>query len=337
MILNYCKFTFAAFCLLILTCCSKQKNSVIIYVSVDQNYSEKVIERFEEQSGITVLPIYDMEASKTTGLVNRLRAEKSNPVADVFWSGEFVQTISLQHGDILESYHSPSAQSVSENFKDPDGYWTAFAGRARILLVNTNILSQEDYPTSILDIEKTRVSPDQVAMAMPLFGTTYTHAAAIYALWGENRANQFFKTIAESGVRILNGNSSVRDFIAEGKLSYGLTDTDDAYSAIDRGDPVSIIFPDQDSFGTMVIPNTVALIKGGSNQENAKAFIDFLLSKETLDFLIEIGWCHVPLRENSVKPRSSSERPIKFFDMPLEDVYKAYMAHRENLKDLFLK
>jgi len=58
---------------------------VVVYTSVDQVYSEPVIRAFEKRTGILVLPVYDVEASKTTGLVNRLIAERGRPQADVFW------------------------------------------------------------------------------------------------------------------------------------------------------------------------------------------------------------------------------------------------------------
>jgi len=67
--------------------------SVVIYTSVDQVFSEPTLEEFEAQTGIRVLPVYDVEAAKTTGLVTRLIAEKGRPQADVFWSGEIAQAI----------------------------------------------------------------------------------------------------------------------------------------------------------------------------------------------------------------------------------------------------
>jgi len=63
---------------------------------VDQVYAGPVLKRFEVQTGINVLPVYDVEAAKTTGLANRIIAEAGNPQADVYWSGEFAQTISLE-------------------------------------------------------------------------------------------------------------------------------------------------------------------------------------------------------------------------------------------------
>ena len=65
-----------------------EQKQVIIYTSLDKVLSEPILEAFEKETGIKVLDVYDSEATKTTGLVNRLIAEKNNPRADVFWNSE---------------------------------------------------------------------------------------------------------------------------------------------------------------------------------------------------------------------------------------------------------
>ena len=60
-------------------CSAALPAQVVIYTSVDQVYSQPILDRFEKETGITVKAVYDVEASKTTGLVNRLIAEKSRP------------------------------------------------------------------------------------------------------------------------------------------------------------------------------------------------------------------------------------------------------------------
>ena len=82
---------------------------VVIYTSLDKVFSEPVLKVFEEETGIKVLDVYDSEATKTTGLVNRLIAEKNNPRADVFWNSETGRTIVLKREGVLASYVSPSA------------------------------------------------------------------------------------------------------------------------------------------------------------------------------------------------------------------------------------
>ena len=115
---HFISFLFAT--IVVLTACGEKTaapaNEVVIYTSVDQVYSEPVFKTFEEKSGIRVKAVYDVEAAKTTGLVARLEAEKSRPQADVFWNGEFAQTLNLAEKGLFEAYKSPSAADISDRF-----------------------------------------------------------------------------------------------------------------------------------------------------------------------------------------------------------------------------
>jgi len=85
--------------------------------------------------------------------------------------------------------------------------------------------------------------------------------------------------------------------VVSGELKCGLTDTDDAFVAIEKGEPVKMIFPDQQGMGTLLIPNTVGLINGAPNPEEARQFIDYLLSKETEEALAYSSSRQIPLRD----------------------------------------
>lgn len=272
-----------------------ETSEVVVYTSVDQPYSEPILTAFEEQTGIRVRAVYDVEASKTTGLVNRLLAEASHPQADVFWNSEVIQTIVLEENQALSPYVSPEAEAIPPQFRDPDGHWTGLAGRARVLLVNTDRVPEPTRIASLNDLLDPTWPGESIGIAYPLFGTTATHAAALYAERGQDEARAFFEQLQERGVRVVDGNSVVRDLVASGQLAIGLTDTDDACAALAQGAPVQVILPDQDGGGTLIIPSTVALVAGGPHPEQGRALIDYLLRPETEQALVLSGYCHVPL------------------------------------------
>jgi iron(III) transport system substrate-binding protein len=326
------------FSLLLLISCQSDENTLTIYTSVDRNYSEQVFNDFEEKTGIKVLPAYDTEASKTTGMVNKLIEEQNNPVANVFWNGEFAQTILLKEKGILASYTSPEAAVIPKNYKDDEGYWTAFGGRARCILVNTDLLTPNEYPDTFADVLDDQYEASKVGLAYPIFGTTATHAAAIFAEIGESEATSFYERIKKRGVRIVDGNGVVRDLVADGTLLFGLTDTDDALGAVNKGKPVKIIWPDQgpDQQGTLIVPNTVAIIKGSENNENARAFVDYILSEETSDYLFEIGWIQGSTRAPDGEVTILGEE-IKTIDVSLEEVYENIEKAKEVLGKVFIR
>jgi len=71
------------------------RNEVVVYTSADEQVARPVFERFERETGIAVVPKFDTEATKTTGLANVLRAEATRPRADVFWSNEQAAVVAL--------------------------------------------------------------------------------------------------------------------------------------------------------------------------------------------------------------------------------------------------
>ena len=291
-----------SFAFLLEGCGNTANKQVVIYTSVDQVYSEPILKDFEKKTGIKVLTVYDVEATKTVGLVNRIIAEKDNPRADVFWSGEFLQTMLLKGKNVLEKYTSPKASGLPKEFIDKDGYWIGFGGRARVLLVNKNLLSRDKYPKSIFDLLDSRYPGNSIGMAYPIFGTAATHAAALYASLGEKKAKSFFQKLKDKNVQVFDGNSVVRDMVASGKLTMGITDTDDSLQAVNSGKPVEIVFLDQDKdgLGTFVIPNTIAKIAGGPNSTAANKLIDYLVSKEIEEKLMKAGWIDIPSRSLSI-------------------------------------
>lgn len=310
---------------------------VVIYTSVDQVYSEPILKAYEQQTGIKVRAVFDVEAAKTTGLVTRLEAEKSRPQADVFWNGEFAQTIDLKEKGVLEPYRSPAAADIPAEFKDPDGHWTGVGGRARVFIVNTKRLKPSDYPSSLDDMLDSRWPANSIGMANPLFGTMATQAAALYATRGADSAHAFFQALHARGVRVVDGNSVVRDMVADGQLAFGLTDTDDAAGAIRRGAPVKIIAPDQkNKGGTLVIPGTVAMIAGAPHPVEARGLVDYLLSTATEGTLIRSGGC-----QTSVRPGSPISDPafagIGAMGVALHEVRAMLPRALAELREIFMK
>lgn len=324
---------------IVLAACSEPPTparEVVVYASVDQVYAEPILKAFEASSGIRVRAVYDVEAAKTTGLVTRLIAEKPHPQADVYWSGEFAQTMGLKQQGVLTPYRSPSAADLPDEFKDAEGYWAGMGGRARIFIVNTKRLAAGDYPNKLNDMLDPRWPATGIGIANPLFGTTATQAAALYATRGAEPARAFYQALQSRGVRVVDGNSVVRDLVADGQLAFGLTDTDDAAEAIQRGAPVAIVSPDQQGDGTLVIPGTVAMIAGSPHPNEAHALIDHLLSSATERELIQVGGCQASLR-----PGAANTAPafagLKAMRVPLQDVQAAMPQASEDLRRIFLR
>ncbi len=130
--------------------------------------------------------VFDTEETKSTGLLNRLIAEKNSPRCDVFWSNDPLRVEILKQKSILQPYTSPAARNIPSKFKDPNSYWTGFSGRIRVLLINTNLI-KNNYPKSIKAMLDKKWK-SQFSLANPLFGTTSFHIASLFVLWGDKKA-----------------------------------------------------------------------------------------------------------------------------------------------------
>src|SRR5262245_46629656 len=78
-----------------------------VYCSLDQEFAEPLIRRFEQESGLSVRVEFDVEANKNVGLAQRIREELGRPRCDVFWSNEFAQVVSMAEDGMLAAYYSP--------------------------------------------------------------------------------------------------------------------------------------------------------------------------------------------------------------------------------------
>jgi iron(III) transport system substrate-binding protein len=292
----------------------KQENAVVIYVSADRPFSEPVLQAFEKKTGITIRAVYDTEETKSTGLANRLLAEKNHPQADVFWSGESVRTLILKKNGVLASYRSTSAEAIPAIFKDSEGYWTGFSARCRVILYNTNLVKKEHAPSSIFDLTDPKWK-GRITISDPRFGTMSFHAAALFTVLGEEKATEFFRRLKQNDVKVSPSNSDVRRLVENGEVAMGLTDTDDANTAIVAGKPVALVYPDEQGMGTPFMPNMVSMIARGPNPENGKKLIDFLVSAEAEEMLAKSEAVQIPLHPSvplpANVPKISDLKPLK--------------------------
>jgi iron(III) transport system substrate-binding protein len=296
---------FATFVLAILCAgCARERPEVVAYTSVDQVFSEPVFREFERQTGIRVRAVYDTEETKSTGVLNRLIAEGAQPQADVFWSGDPVRPFALIQRGFVEPYVSPNAASIPNTFKAADGMWTGFAARARVLLVNTNLVPEAERPRSIRDLAAPRWK-GKAAIANPLFGTTTMHAGTLFAMWGDAEAKAFFESLKANDVRIASSNGEVRRLVANGEVSFGLTDTDDANEAIKEGAPVVMVYPDQEDLGALLMPTTTVLMKNAPHADTGRQLIDYLISPEVERRMAESAG-HLPVRPDLAKSTQGS-------------------------------
>jgi iron(III) transport system substrate-binding protein len=239
---------------------------VIAYCAQDQVYAEAIFHDFEKETGIKVRAVYDSEAVKTVGLANRLLAERSHPQCDVFWGNEEMRTRQM------------AAQDV---FRETNG-WGAFGYRSRRMVINTNVIQLASAPHSLLELTNERWH-GKFTMAYPQFGTTGTHFHALRQHWGAEPWETWCRMLAANKPLMVDGNSVVVKMVGKGEASIGLTDSDDIAEGESNGLPIMPLPINEE---TLLIPNTVAIIRNAPHPEPAEKLFEYLQSPAIAERLV---------------------------------------------------
>jgi iron(III) transport system substrate-binding protein len=282
-----------------------RQEGVTLYCSTDQDIAQPILAEFERDTGVHVKAEFDAEASKTVGLANRLKLERDNPRCDVFWNNEILHTVRLAEADLFEPYASPSAADVPAEFKDAAGRWTGFAARPRVLVVSSDpaMWPDAERPSSMNDLANPKWK-GRAVLAEPLAGTTLTHATVLFSVLGKDGAMRWFKDLFANDVRFPKGNGPAAGAVGNRQAAFGFSDIDDFHEIERKGQPVAVVYPDQaqGQVGTLLIPNTVALVRGGPKPDLGRRLVDYLLSRQVEERLAAGGAAQIPLRPGVPHP-----------------------------------
>jgi iron(III) transport system substrate-binding protein len=248
-------------------CGGHREPTVIVYCAQDQVFAESLLAEFTRQTGIKARAVFDSEAVKTVGLANRLLAEKDHPQCDVFWGNEELRTRQL------------AARGV---FRATNGF-VAFGFRTRRIVINTNKVSLAEAPRTLAELTNAAWR-GRVALAYPMFGTTATHFLALRQRWGDAPWQAWCRALQANKPFLVDGNSVVVKLVGQGEAWIGLTDSDDIAGGIHEGLPLAAmpLTPE-----TLLIPNTVAIVRGAPHAAEAEQMFQFLQRPEVAERLVK--------------------------------------------------
>ena len=297
--------------------------ALVVYCAHDSVYSTQILRQFEQQTGIRVAPRFDTEATKSLGLAELIRREKANPRCDVFWNNEQLGTVALMEQGFLEPYRGAGFDRIPAAYKDPDGHWSGFAARMRVWIVNTQKMRAS------AEAVREALSGDlsAVAIAEPLYGTTRTHYTVLWDLMGPEGLKAWHVDWRDRGVVEVPGNSVVKNLVAAGRCTLGLTDTDDFFLALDEGQAVAMLPVHLEDQRVICIPNTVAIVRGTKRAGEARRLVDYLLSQQT-----ELALAHAQSRQIPLGPVDPQQLPddVRQLKQWAENAYPLSALRRSN-------
>ncbi|WP_413230994.1 extracellular solute-binding protein [Paenibacillus apii] len=255
-------------------------NKLVVYTPNSESMINALVPLFEKQTGITV----ELVSAGSGELIKRIQSEKDNPYADVMFGGAF--DLFNANADLFEKYVSPNDQYLLEGHRNTTGIMTSYVSDGSVMLVNTNLAgdiqinSYEDLLNPALkgkiamaDAANSSSAFHQLTNMLKAKGNDYTSDA------GWNYVGELIKNLDG---KIAGSSSKAHKSVADGEYIVALTYEDPSASYVRDGAPVRVVYPSE---GTVFLDGVAGIVKGAKHEENAKKFIDFLISKEAQDAL----------------------------------------------------
>lgn len=257
----------------------------------------EIFAAFEKDTGIKVEAM-DMSSGE---VLARLRAEKGKPLGDVWFGGGVDSFVAAQNDGLLEAYISPEAKSIPAQYKDPAGHWTGVSLVTVNFIVNKNRCKELNIPVpqTWQDLLKPQLKGEILMSNPAISGTAYTIIAGMLQSMGNEQAWAYLDKLNAQVPYYAKRGGEPPQKAALGEVTVGLSpDTAEKQQA--EGYPVVSVFPKD---GTPWWPAPVAILKGASNMEGAKAFVDWCLTENGQKVLRD-NCPRVPAREGIELPKA---------------------------------
>jgi iron(III) transport system substrate-binding protein len=243
---------------------------VVLYSSNPSELLDMVSQGFEGKTGIKVSVV----RLGTGEAMKRIAAEKDKPLCDVFWSGDV--SVLENAKENFQSYWSPEAGALPTGYVEKDARWTASNAHVMIIMVNKTLVNADEMPKTWKDLFDPKWK-GKIVMANPeKSGSAYAQAYGIYKLYGWEGINKLI-----GNAKILDSSSLIYKGVAAGEYPLGVTMEYAAHRYIAGGDKnIGIVYP---ADGAFVAPEATGIVKNCPHPEEAKKFVDYLISKKVED------------------------------------------------------
>jgi iron(III) transport system substrate-binding protein len=304
---------------------SQAKNTVVLYTSVPLQMATQFADAFMRTRKDIEVQLY---RAGSTEVGRKLAAEREVGVlrADLLWLADAPIYYELRNRGELLPYNSPEAKNIPAELKDPKGHFTGARLINLIIGVNKELVPLKEAPKSWKQL------PDfgkKAVMGNPLFsGANFVQVAAFVRKDGW----EWFERARAKGMAVVRSNPDAARALAA--KEFGLAVTLDYLVAglVKKGAPLEIVWPEE---GAISVPSPIAITKASKNPEGAKAFVDYVLSKEGQEFLVKQEV--IPVRGDVKPPKGQpAANQIKFLPIPYEWAAENAAALRERFEKIML-
>ena len=226
-----------------------------------------------------------------------------NPKADILVGGSVDLYGSLATAGAFEEYDSPNNDSLDARFNDPNHFWQGWYMGVLSIIINEERFEKELAPKGVKMPETwdDLLDPnykDVFVWANPTTaGGAYIATACQIFRLGEDAAWDYLKALDQNVHHYYKGAGDVISPVATGEFIASIAWAHDSFKIQQQGYPLKLIIPKQTAYEI----GGSAIIKGGPNTENAKVFIDWLLTKEAQELSVATSYRY-PVRTDVAAP-----------------------------------
>lgn len=254
-----------------------ESKKLVVYSPNSEGLIQAVIPLFQEKYDIEV----DLQQAGTGELLKRLQNETNSPQADILFGGAHSQYI--QNKDLFEPYVSQHDKEVVEAYQNKSGYTTSYVLDGSLLVYNKNLIGDikiDSYEDLLNPALKGKIATADPASSSSAFAQLTNILLAKGGYENEEAWQYVDALFTNVDGKIQSGSSAVYKSVADGEMTVGLTYEDPAVTLLNDGAPIGVVYPSE---GAVFLPATSGIIKNAKNIDNAKLFIDFLLTQEVQD------------------------------------------------------
>lgn len=262
-------------------------SSLVAYSGRKEPLIKPVLDAFEKETGIKVT----LRSGGASELANAIIEEQKSPGADVFIANDAGTLEMLRLKGLLQPNASPALDAVPADLKSADGSWIGVSARSRVIMYNSNLVKESDFPGSIKDLADPRWKK-QVAIASSSNESVIGHITSLRLVQGDGETEKFIRGLMANQVQSLKGHTEVRKAVGSGEFKMGIVNHYYYHLEKKDGSPVGVIYPDQGE-GQMGVPVNVAgaaIVKGAKNSHSARRFVDYLVKPETQELFARLNF-----------------------------------------------
>lgn len=258
------------------------KGRVVLYASMQEAQLQALEQAFEAK-----YPDVDMEYCFAGGgkLVERMTEEARDGgqiAGDLVWLGDPSDFEAFKLNGWLQPYVSPETEHIAEEYIDPEGYFTAARLVSMGIAWNTDLVDESAAPRTWNDLLDPAWS-DQIVMTDPSQASTTKYWVAVM-MQSPRYGADFFEKLKANGVALESGSTETHNRVADGSFRIGICLDYVSANLNAEGAPIQFHYTEEDIV-TMTSP--IAMIKGCANEENARLLMDFILSREGQELLVQ--------------------------------------------------